>query len=119
MGITRWKTLGEKILGKKYNLSIVPADNFLMRKLNKKYRSKDKSTNVLSFPLDKNTGEIFINEALAKKEAKEYKLPQKDYLDYLILHSLLHLKGYDHGEEMLKRERKILKEEFKNIKFEI
>lgn len=119
MGITRWKRLGEKILGKKYNLSIVPADSFFIKKLNKKYRNINKSTNVLSFPLDKSNGEIFINKALAKAEAKKYKLPQKDYLDYLILHSLLHLKGYDHGEKMLKQERKILSEEFKNVKFEI
>ncbi len=115
MGITHWKRLGEKILGKKYNLSIVPADSFFIRKLNKKYRNKNKSTNVLSFPLDKNNGEIFINEALAKKEAIKYKLPLKDYTDYLIIHSLLHLKGYDHGAKMRAEEAKIIE----NLKLKI
>ncbi len=99
----------EEILGKKYDLSVVIADDKLMKKLNATYRKKTKTTNVLSFPLSKTAGEIFINLPLAKKEAREAGLPEKNYTDYLLIHSLLHLKGYDHGEKMKEEEREIIK----------
>ncbi|NOY35374.1 MAG: rRNA maturation RNase YbeY [bacterium] len=105
----RWKNIKEEVLGKKYNLSAVAADDKLMKKLNTAYRKKAKTTNVLSFPLSETEGEIFINLPLAKKEAKEAGLPEKDYADYLFIHSLLHLKGYDHGEKMKKEERRLIK----------
>jgi|SRR3989338_8960364 len=66
-----------------WELSVVFAKPTLMRNLNKKYRKKDKTANVLSFLLDKKQGEIFLN-------ATEKKLP------YLFTHACLHLLGYDH-----------------------
>lgn len=104
----RFKQLKEKVLGKSYNLSLVFATDSLMRRLNKQYRKKDKTSNVLSFALEKNSGEIFINTGHAQKEAKKYKINEGDYLDYLFVHSLLHLKGYDHGAEMDNQQKKIL-----------
>ena len=85
------------------------ANDRLMRKLNKNYRKKSGSTNILSFPLSKSEGEIFINIPLAKKEAERAKIPAKKYIDYLFIHSLLHLKGHTHGEKMRKEENKIMK----------
>jgi len=108
----RWKKIKEEVLGKKYDLSVVAADGKLMKKLNAAYRKKPKNTNVLSFPLSETEGEIFINLPFAEKEAKRAGLPEKDYADYLFVHSLLHLKGYGHGEKMKKEERKIA-EKFK------
>ena len=105
----RWERVKNKTLGKKYDLSIVASDDKLMKKLNKEYRKKDKTTNVLSFPLSEDTGEIFINIPLAKKEAKDCGSTIKKYLDFLFIHSLLHLNGYDHGEKMEREEEKLLK----------
>ena len=105
----RWKKIKEEVLGKDYDLSVVEADDALMKKLNARYRKKAKTTDVLSFPLSKTEGEIFINLPLAKKEANEAGVEEKDYADYLFVHSLLHLKGYVHGEKMRKEEEKLIK----------
>jgi probable rRNA maturation factor len=89
----------DQVLGKKYNLSVVSAKNSLMKKLNKRYRNKNKTADVLSFPLSKTDGEIFLNESFAKK---------KSYMDYLFVHSILHLKGFKHGKKMEENENKIM-----------
>ena len=84
----------EKVLGKKYDLSIVFAGEKRMRNLNKKYRKKDKTASVLSFPLSSHSGEIFINSA-------------EKNIQYLFIHALLHLKGFQHSSTMESEERKI------------
>jgi len=93
-----WQEIKSKVLGKKYDLSVVSADSRLMGKLNRIYRKKTGTTSVLSFPLSKTEGEIFINNKSSKKEA-----------DYLFIHSLLHLKGYRHGEKMDTLEKRLIK----------
>jgi len=97
--IPKQKAIKEKILGKDYELSLVFCKDTLSRKLNRIYRGKDKPTNILSFPLSKNSGEIFINT---------------DRLDgfsptYLFIHGLLHLKGMQHGVKMDNEEKRFLK----------
>src|SRR5204863_1603989 len=57
----------EKVLGKKYELSLVFISLAESKKLNRSYRKKNKPTNVLSFGLTKNVGEIFLSP-LAKKD---------------------------------------------------
>lgn len=96
----KWQRIKNKVLGKDFNLSVVLANDNLIRKLNKKYRGKDKSTTVLSFRLTKKDGEIFINKKFAKKRA---------FFDYLFIHSLLHLKGLRHGKKMEEEEQKLIK----------
>jgi probable rRNA maturation factor len=64
---------------------------------------------VLSFPLDKTTGEVYICPAVSNKEASKFNLSQPGYVAYLFIHGLLHLKGHDHGDTMDKLERKYLK----------
>lgn len=105
-----YKKLYKKIFyksGNSFRLSAVFAPPSLMRKLNKKYRGKNKPANVLSFLFEKNlpgrqtgSGEIFLN-------TKEKNLP------YLFLHGSLHLLGYGHkknkdAEKMENLEKKIL-----------
>ena len=90
----------EMILGKNYELSLVFVGNNLARKLNKIYRGKDKPANVLSFALDKHLGEIFINLAKAKTDTR---------VALLLIHALLHLKGWRHSSKMESEERRILK----------
>jgi probable rRNA maturation factor len=101
-----WRKLAEKILGRKYDLSIVLADDALMKKLNKTYREKNKPADVLSFSFsakqilrqNSGQGEIFIN------------LDQKTHFPlFLFIHALLHLKGFKHSAKMKKREKKLLK----------
>lgn len=93
-----WQKIKNQVLGKEYDLSIVFADNALMKELNKTYRKKAEPANVLSFALSKKEGEVFINKKFEK---------QKDYADSLFIHSLLHLKGLRHGKKMGVEEKKI------------
>lgn len=97
------------ILGKKYQLSIVFAGSTLSQKLNKQYRDKDYPTNVLSFPLSKDEGEIIINLQKARSEAKNFDLEYIPFVGYLLIHGMLHLKGLDHGSTMDNEEEKYRK----------
>jgi probable rRNA maturation factor len=97
------------VLGNKYDVSVVFCGEKLSQRLNRTYRKKNKPTNVLSFPLSKHEGEIFLNLIRIKKEAQKKGLPWAGYLSYLFIHGLLHLKGHDHGSRMEAEEKRILK----------
>ncbi|TSD02611.1 MAG: putative rRNA maturation factor [Parcubacteria group bacterium Athens0714_16] len=101
--------LKNEIVGKNYNLSLVFIGDKLSKKLNKKYRRKDKKANVLSFSLTNTDGEIFININETKKQSKINGYNFNNFLKYLFIHSLLHLKGYEHSSKMESEEKKICK----------
>lgn len=101
--------MARAVLGAKYQLSLVVCGDTLARSINIKYRKKDYSPNVLSFPLDKNEGEIFLNIRKAEREAKEYGVPLRERLALLYVHGLFHLKGLDHGDKMERAEQTALK----------
>lgn len=101
-----FRALKEKVLGKKYDLSLVFIDENKSKELNRIYRKKNKPTNVLSFPLGKLEGEIFICIKVAKKEAAGYGKTWQDFLAFLVIHGMLHLKGLRHGSIMDKAEKK-------------
>lgn len=90
-----------------------------IRSLNKRYRGKDKSTDVLSFPLYENLrqkvqkqrlwsptalGDIVVSLPTAKRQAKNFELPLECEIMYLFIHGFLHLLGFDH-EKSLKEEK--------------
>lgn len=102
-----FKKIKEIILGKKYELSLVFIDSKEAKRLNKQYRNKTYTPNVLSFPLTKNSGEIFIDPITAKKEALKFGRNEKNHVTALFIHALLHLKGYRHGSRMEKAEQKV------------
>jgi len=90
-----------------------------MKNLNKKFRGKNKSTDVLSFGFDeknafkkgkksKNLGEIMISLPYAKKQAKENKKSLKEEIALLSSHGTIHLCGIDH--ERSKKEYKKMEE---------
>lgn len=112
IGSSLLKKTKEMVVGKKYDLSLVLIENNLSKKLNKKFRGKNRPTNVLSFSLSKNSGEIFLNLPLIKKQAVSCDLSQKKFLLYLFIHGLLHLKGLEHGKKM-DRQEKILASKLK------
>lgn len=93
------------ILGPNYELSLVFIGSTRSRTLNLKFRGKDKPTNVLSFPLSDNEGEIFICPEIAKKEAPAFGMNGDAFMAYLFIHGCLHLKGYRHGSKMDSAER--------------
>lgn len=86
-----------------------------MRELNKNFRGKDSTTDVLSFNFEpdefdadeNNLGDIVISVEQAAKQALENNLEFETEIKQLILHGILHLCGYDHETdegEMNKRE---------------
>ena len=97
------------ILGKKYELNIVIVSPAKSRELNRTYRDKDYPTNILSFPLSKNEGEIFLEPNKVKKGAKEFEMDFDNFLKFLVIHGMLHLKGLDHGKKMEALEEKYCK----------
>jgi probable rRNA maturation factor len=75
-----------------------------MRELNKTFRDKNSTTDVLSFPFEaddfeteeNNLGDIVISVEQAERQAKENNLDFETEIKQLILHGILHLCGYDH-----------------------
>ncbi len=102
-------SIREKILGPKYELSVIFLSSIAQKKLNTTYRGKNKSTNILSFPLSKNSGEITFDLSLVKKESKDFDMTYPQFLKYLFIHGCLHLKGFVHSSTMDKEEKKYLK----------
>jgi len=88
-------------------VSLVIVDDVEMKKINKKWRKKDKTTDVLSFSLAPEAGEIIISCERVKAQAKEFNATNKEELKRLFLHGILHLLGYTH-KQMKKIENKIL-----------
>ena len=102
-------SMKEAVLGKKYTLSVVFVTKSMIKKLNNTYRDKNKPTDILSFPLSNNAGEIFINIEEAKKESKKFEREFENFLSFLFIHGLVHLKGFDHSSKMESEERKFRK----------
>ena len=103
-----FEKLKNDILGKEYSLSIAYVSEAKSQEINKKYRNKDKATNVLSFCLKKDMGELVLCPAIIKKEAKEKKFGKNfsELLGFLVIHGMLHLKGLEHSSTMEKLEEK-------------
>lgn len=101
-----YEEIKDKIMGKKYELSLVFIGATRAQSLNQQYRNKSYTPNVLSFPLDEAAGEIFICPVVAAKEAAKFDLSPRGYIGFLLIHGLLHLKGYAHGDTMDRLERR-------------
>jgi probable rRNA maturation factor len=76
------------------------------RRLNARYRGKDKPTNVLSFPPaplpvreSRPLGDLVICAQVVRSEAQEQRKPLKAHWAHLVVHGALHLIGYDHERE--------------------
>lgn len=87
-------------------MGVAFVDGDTIRKLNKKFRNKNKPTNVLSFagsgqPVTpyskkKHIGEIVLCATYAQMEAKSAAMDAEVRLAHLLIHGTLHLLGYDH-----------------------
>ena len=106
---SKFEEIKQTILGSKYELSLVFIPAKKIQALNKTYRKINRPTDILSFPLSKTSGEIFICKTEAKKMAPEFDRPYDNFLTFLFIHGLVHLKGYNHGAKMEKMEQKYRK----------
>lgn len=98
-----------RALGSRAELSVRLVDNDEMRRLNRDYRQKDATTNVLSFPGGAITGlpadaaemlgDIVVCAAVVRDEAARQGKVIDDHWAHLLVHGTLHLLGYDHGTD--------------------
>jgi probable rRNA maturation factor len=107
-----FEEIKEASLGNNYSLSLIFTSPEKMKKLNTIYRNKETPTDILSFPLSKNEGEIYISLSESKKEAKKFDREYENFIAFLFIHGCVHLIGHDHGSTMENIEVKI-REKFK------
>jgi probable rRNA maturation factor len=98
-----------EILGEEYDLSLVFVDDEESRRISIETKQKDYIPNILSFPYDDISGEIFINPFEAARQAKEFDRTPENMISFLYIHGLVHLKGMDHGVTMEKTEARFRK----------
>ncbi len=86
-------------------LSISIVGDRSIRRINREYLQKDRSTNVISFSLQEGEfggvnpsalGDVVISADTAAREAEEGDITFEERLYFLLLHGILHLTGYDH-----------------------
>lgn len=103
-----YEQIATEALGRDFDVSLVTIGNIRSRTLNRTHRGKDRATNVLSFPLDKQSGEMFLDLQVLKKEALREGQSYRHYTLYIFIHGLFHLAGHDHGRIMENKEKKLL-----------
>ena len=117
-----------KFLNKKVTFTLLLSNNKNIKKLNKVFREKNKSTDILSFPLDKKIkiskitylGDIIISYNYLDKPRSQNLKSFKEKVTKLFIHGFLHLLGFDHKKN--KDYSKMLKEEnllFKSVQSKI
>ena len=90
-----------------YFLNMVFVDDKNIKKINKEYRKKNKTTDVLTFvnsiknnkSLNETYCDIFFSAETIKKDAKKNIINFYDHITHLMIHCFLHVNGYDHKKE--------------------
>lgn len=102
--------LKEKILGKRYDLSIAFVTPKTAQSLNIAHRNKDYIPNTLSFSLTSHSGEIVLCMSAMRAQYREFGMDLRTYVTFIVIHSCLHLKGMEHGSTMESIERRLVKQ---------
>lgn len=116
------KMIAEKVLDyygrKDEDITVIFCGNRLIKRLNREYLSRNRPTDVISFPINEMTedgkylGDIVISVAYASNSAKERGDTLENEIKILLIHGILHLLGWDHESdsgEMRKEENKLKK----------
>ncbi len=111
------RTLGER----QSELSVSLVGDRRMRRLNRRYRGKDRTTDVLAFAVREGPlagvpqlGDVVISVPTALRQAREANRTLDQEMTVLLIHGILHLCGYDHersraeARRMQRRERSLL-----------
>lgn len=116
LALVRFVARARRAAGLKGMVDILITSSGEMKSLNRRFRGTDKPTDVLSFPaaLDdvrkQFAGEIAISAEIAAQNAHELGHSAAEEVKILVLHGLLHLRGYDHEHDdgrMGRRERQL------------
>lgn len=96
--LQRFARHAQKLAEVQGEVDILIATNKRLRELNRRFRRKDKPTDVLSFPRPSG-GDIAISAQIALDNAQRYGHSFANELKILVLHGMLHLAGYDHESD--------------------
>lgn len=106
--LSRFANRARKAVGLAVDVNVLITTSEALRELNRRFRGKDKETDVLSFPsaLEGFGGDIAISADIAKENGERLGHGTATELKILILHGMLHLAGYDHESDNGRMERK-------------
>lgn len=119
---TALKRLAERVLvavgEAQSELSLELVGDGRMRRLNRQYRNKDRTTDVLAFamresssPVSALLGDVVISLPTARRQAMEGGRSLSEELAWLLVHGVLHLCGYDHERSVAEARRMKLREQ--------
>ncbi len=100
-GLERFLASARRAAGVPGKVNVLITGSAEMRRLNREFRGKDRTTDVLSFPASSNGtgGEVAIAAPIAIRNARRLGHSARKEVEILMLHGLLHLAGYDHERD--------------------
>jgi probable rRNA maturation factor len=118
LALDRFVTRARRAAGLRTAVNVLVTSNDELRELNLRFRGKDQPTDVLSFPAlpglkPHYAGDIAISAEVAAQNARALGHSAAEEIKVLVLHGILHLRGYDHerdGGKMARREEKLRRE---------
>jgi len=114
-GLARFVAKASRAARLQGSVNVLVSANRELRSLNRRFRGRDKPTDVLSFPpmaelAGRLAGDIAISAEIAAQNAKRLGHSAAEEVKILVLHGILHLAGYDHEQddgEMARREQQL------------
>ena len=118
LALDRFVTRARRAAGVRAEVNVLVTSNDELQELNRRFRGKDQPTDVLSFPAlsglkPRYAGDIAISAEVAAQNARVLGHSAAEEIKVLILHGILHLRGYDHERDagkMARREEKLRRE---------
>ena len=115
LALDRFVASARRAAGLKGVVNVLLTSSAEMKSLNRRFRGKDKPTDVLSFPAEAGSrkqfvGDIAVSVEIASQNARLLGHSPAEEVKILVLHGILHLRGYDHecdNGQMAKREQRL------------
>jgi probable rRNA maturation factor len=115
LALDRFVARARRAAGLKGRVNVLVTSSAEMKSLNRRFRGKDKATDVLSFPAEADSqeglaGEIAVSAEIAAHNARALGHSPAEEVKVLVLHGILHLRGYDHecdNGQMARREKQM------------
>jgi len=92
------RALARRLQAPGRTVAVVFGDDAMLRELNRRYRGKDRPTDVLSFPAGEegHLGDIVVSAETTRRQARRHGHGPSREAGILLIHGFLHLLGYDH-----------------------
>jgi len=109
--LARFLGRAQRAAGLRGEVNVLVTSSREIRELNRRYRGKDRATDVLSFPTDGGAGKGFAGDIaiaadVAARAGQQFGHAPAEEIKVLLLHGVLHLAGYDHERDNGRMARK-------------